>query len=80
MEFFEVAKYGPAIFAIAAIVFIVVKNQSATKELTDKFMSIINNHLNDNKNAIEKNTEVIDKLEDTMKEVYIFIKRLNGRK
>jgi hypothetical protein len=80
MDILSLAEFGPAIFAIAAIVFIVIKNQAATKELTENFMKLITNHLHDHKTSLDKNTGAIDRLEDVMRDVSTFIKRLNGGK
>ena len=80
MDLFQIAEFGPAIFAIAAIVFVVIKNQSSTRELTDKFMNIITNHIEHNTQATEENTKVLTGLKETMKEVCFWIKKSNGKK
>ena len=69
MDLLSLAEYGAIVVALGVIVY-----------QAKLFTKIINNHLHDNKDAIDKNTEVLGGLKDIMKEVHYFLKRNNGKK
>lgn len=66
--------------AVAAIVIVVILFLKALSKSTDKFMELITNHLNDHKQALDKNTNVLGQVEDFIKEVLILLRRRNGKK
>jgi len=80
MDLFQIAEYGPSIFAIAAIAFIVIKFLKSQKERDDAFMNIITNHIEHNTLATEKNTTVLTGLKETLGELCFYIKKTNGKR
>lgn len=74
----QFSEYGVAIFAIAAISFIVIKFLSSLAQQRDAFGKIIQNHIEHNTSATEKNTEALVALKETTKELGFYVKKSNG--
>lgn len=74
----ELTSLWESLPAAAAIIFVVCKFLQALKEQREGFSTTLNNHLQHNTDAIEKNTKMSSELMSVVKELCIYIKGLNG--
>ena len=76
----DAAQFGVAIFAIAALVFVIVKFLEFMKKQEENFKDTIDNHLKETSERLNENTTVSKNLNKTVEELLKYLRYQNGKR
>jgi hypothetical protein len=79
-ELKEFANLGGTVFTVVAFLYYLRKKDETEQKKEEEFNKIINNHLHSSNQTIEKNTDALKSVAVNLKELTIYIKKLNGKK
>lgn len=73
MDILQLADYGVTFVALGAMVFIVIKFLKHIENKDKDFKELLGNHIN-------HNTSILEKLDNAVRELVIWVKKSNGNK
>lgn len=79
-EIMPLAQLGGTVVTVSIFILYLMKKDKINKETYNSFNTMINNHLHSSGNVIKENSSALKKVAVNIKELSIFIKKINGKK